>query len=304
MVPRLIFLLFSFLAACGPLENAFQRKSDQETRVEFHLQSSASHGTMVAQDLYGSLMIYLWGVDGNPNAASLNLDNKYQSGGLSLPNGPYRAYAVGWGGDNSGPCNSPSPCEPVRGQTFCSDPNGVPINLIGGTVPMTLVMSSANCTYGSPSVFSPGQAAPGLSEFKPLQIYICGSGSTLPGTCGVSVPRDVKMEAVVYRRNMSDPIIDESKTKEFGCAPNADETTPASTSKNFMPGNSSHPIRPFVYRFRVYNGGSGCTGAMLGEFLFKGGLDTANSYGPSVASFDYYNGGASHSLLKLANPAF
>jgi hypothetical protein len=297
---RISFLALSLaitLSSCGYIDKKYGRSDDADTNLSFNLAGSG-HFNALSGELYGGIYVYLVGQNGAPTANVL-MKNVFTLSGITLPNGLYKLYAVGWDGDNSGACTAATPCSPVQNQTHCSDPAGVNVNLTGGSQVVSIALNQSNCTYGSASVFSGGQSSPAITSIKPLAIMLCGSASSLP-TCNTpGSPWDVKFEIVTYRKDGNSMVINEAETDQIGCATSVSNSSVA-TGKNFVTGSTSAADRPFAYRFRIYPSSSGCTGTMQAEFLFKEGLENyATSPGSTNSYFDYNNSASSHAQLKL-----
>jgi hypothetical protein len=296
---KICLLALLLLSSCGWVDDRFGRIQGASTEANFKFNQDQEFSTQ-ALELYGNIAIYLVGVNGNPYSTNLVIGNRFEPASITLPNGSYRAYAVGWEGDNSGACTSPSPCSPVQGQARCSDPNAPVVNLTGGRASVNLNLSTSHCDFTVPSVYSEGQAA--ATDLKPLNVKICGSASSLP-TCNTPGSSwDVSMELVVYQKNGNALSVNEALTKQFGCLTGV-ANAGAPSAKNFPVGYSSAADRPFTYRFRVFPNGSSCSGALQAEFLFGEGLSAfATAPGSGVSYFDYFNGGGSHAVLYLKGP--
>jgi hypothetical protein len=294
---RKVWLILAlFLSSCGWVDSRFGRLDTNSTVTTFQFDHGSDFSAS-ALELYGYIAIFLVGIDGNAYSTNMTLGSKFDSGSITLPNGNYRVYAVGWDGDNSGACTAPSPCSPVQGQARCSDPGMPSISLAGGSTTVNLTLNTANCSFTGPSVYSDGQAAE--ANLKPLNLKLCGSASTLPSCNTTGSTWDVSMELVVYRKNGAMFEVIESLTKQIGCAAGVGNAG-VPTAKNFPAGLASAADRPFAYRFRVYPNGSGCTGTLQAEFLFGEGLAAyATAPGAGVSYFDYSNGVGSHALLLL-----
>lgn len=295
---KFFLLVVLFASSCGWVDSRFGRIEGGSTEASFRFNQGSDFSAQ-ALELYGNIAIYIVGVNGNPYSTNLLLGSKFDGASITVPNGPYKVFAIGWDGDNGGACTAPSPCSPVQGQTRCSEPEVAPIQFSGGSTTVNLELSSVHCDQATDTVYSPGQTTPGISELKPLNIKICGAASTLP-TCNTPGSSwDVSMELVVYQKTGTALSVIEPLTKQIGCAASVNNAGFA-TAKNFAPGSASFAEHPFAYRFRVYPSGSSCSGTLQAEFLFGEGLaNYAMAPGSSVSKFDYYNAGASHAQLYL-----
>lgn len=285
------------ISSCGWVDQRFGRMEGGSTEAHFQFGNGGDFSAQ-ALELYGNIAVYLVGVNGTPYSTNMTLGNKFDNASITLPNGSYRVYAIGWDGDNSGACTAPSPCSPGQGQVRCSSPNLPVLSLTGGTASVNLTMNTANCDFTIPTAYTPGMAA--ATDFKQMGVYLCGPSSTLPGSCNTPTTRDVSMELVVYQKQNGSFTVIESLTKKMGCIGGANNGG-TGTAKNFPVGNPSANDRPFAVRFRLFASGSGCSGTVYQEFLFSEGLTSyAVAPGAANAYFDYVNGGwGSQSVLKL-----
>jgi len=270
-------LLFT---ACGKFQEKFGRLNSGETTVTVAPRSGEGIQPY-AQEMFGKIMLYFVGVNGHQHTESMNLHDRYDTKDFNLPNGSYRVFAIGWDGDNSGPCAAPSPCSTFQGQARCTPSAGVPVQLSGGSLTIPLNFAAANCDFTIPSVYSPGQA--GDTNFRGLDVKTCSSGTG--SGCSVGGTQDVAMEVLVYKKTPAGLVIDESQTEKIGCA----QTTGGIllTAKNFPPGNANSAYRPFIYRLQVHTGAGGtCSSAVSKTFLFGNGLhDYPSSSGPNATEF-------------------
>lgn len=294
---KLWLLVILFASSCGWVDSRFSRIEGGHTEAKFNFGNDGDFST-AALELYGNIAIYLVGVNGTPYSTNMTLGSKFDNSSITLPNGSYRVYAIGWEGDNSGACTAPSPCSPGQGQVRCSSDSLPILNLTGGSASVNLSMSTANCNFTNPTAYTPGMAS--ATDFKQMGIYLCGPSSTLPGSCNTPTSRDVSMELVVYQKQNGEFTVLESLTKKMGCVGSANNGG-AGTAKNFPPGNLASADRPFAVRFRLFAAGSGCSGTVFQEFLFSEGL-TSYAVAPGAANvyFDYVNGGwGSQTVIKL-----
>jgi hypothetical protein len=300
----LIFILsVCLLSGCGWINKKYGRSDSNSTNLSFNFSKNGGMSTQ-ALELYGGIGIYIVGQNGAPSSNIL-ISNKFEAASISLPNGLYKIYSVGWDGEySSSPCTVADPCSSVMGQAHCSDPNGVSLNLAGGSTSVSLALSQSNCAFGSASVYSPGQSSPAISTFKPIKLYACAAPTSLP-TCTAVYSWDVLLETVVYKKDASgNMVIDETANADMGCHTGVTESGLV-TGRNFPASSIGASTKPFAMRARVYNNGSSCTGALIAEYLFKDGVaNFASSPGGSDVYFDYYNGGSADAALYLAGPGF
>lgn len=295
----LLVMIFA-LHSCGLVEDRFGRLPEgSTTTTSFVFDREGDYSTQ-ALELYGGIAIYLVGTNGNGFSTNLWLRDKFDRREITVPNGSYRVYAVGWEGDNSGPCATPTPCAPAQNQARCSDPNMPVVNMTGGITNVALNMSTGHCDFANPSVFSPGQAT--LTNFKSKNLSLCDpSSSPWPANCFTPTPaRDVAIELVIYKKNGGAFTVLEGDTKRLECLNNVSNGASASAVR-LPTGNPSHADQPFAVRLRLYGNASGCTGAIFGEYLFGLGL-AGYSAAPGIATtkLDYLNGGAGNpALLKF-----
>lgn len=292
---KVSLILLALLSGCGNFQEKFSRLSNDRTTLQIQTSGGASgDGDSIgpfAKELWGRSYIAIVGQNGLNYSRGLVVPDKTQLMSLSLPNGQYKLYAVGWDGDFGGPCANPNNCYPVEGQAYCSDPNGIVLNLSGGSISITINLAAASCNFTSPTIFTGGQAA--TTTIKPTSVRVCASSDTLPSCTAPGASHDVQMELLEYEKAGDEIKINETNSLSHGCAPSVNNTG-SNTSKN-------PPIGfPFISRFRLYPSGSSCNSVPSKTYLFRSGLvNYGSSPGTSGVYYDYSNASSSHTLLLL-----
>lgn len=289
-----IFSLLFFvlvLSSCGKFQDKFSRIQNDRTNLEINTAGDKGALGTMAQELWGRSIVVVVGQDGLAYSRSVIVSDKTEPLSLNLPNGNYKAYAVGWDGDFSGACPNPANCYPVQGQAYCSSPNGIPLSLTGGNSSVTITLSTAGCDFTAATVFTGGQAA--TTTIKPTNVKVCATASALPACTAPGAAHDVQMELLEYEKIGGNLTIFEDKTLSHGCAPSVTESG-AGTGKNPPVGF------PFISRFRLYTAASSCGSGLSKTYLFGAGLSGyASSPGSADVYYNYYNAGSGFTQLLL-----
>lgn len=156
----LLFVATLFLGSCGQYSR-FADRTDGLTTVRFG--TGPTNGP-AALTLTGGVMIYAIGEGGLPQRTIKLVDAGNASGSrsLTLPNGSYRFYALGYSAAN------------LQGTVACGSANaGEPLALNGTARTVELNLTHTNC-QDSPFTSSALFYLPG-SGFRPLQLVSCDS---------------------------------------------------------------------------------------------------------------------------------
>ena len=152
-----LFLLFPLLLfSCGYIDKKFGRSQGYS---QVTIQQSRNQGLNTSSILNGGLIVYAVKEDGSRKAASLSNENGSLT--ITLPNGSYQFYAVGW--PKVGLESSP-PAYNLRCATIG------PLALTGQSTTVSLTMNSSNCA--SSSAFASSNAKAG-GTIPNLQFVNC-----------------------------------------------------------------------------------------------------------------------------------
>lgn len=161
---RLLFFCL-FLVGYGGYLDRFSREEGGQTQV------TVGGASPESASLFGGVMLYFLRVhpDGTNGefGRAVGMSNEDLAAGkaVSLPNGTYKTYGLGFLGPN-----------PLGGAVKCAFGNlGNPLSLSGAAVTITFTFSHANCSFGSASVFANfNNAANSLTNrFDDLKVHFC-----------------------------------------------------------------------------------------------------------------------------------
>lgn len=300
---NLTWMLLAVLAAgCGEFRQKFGRNESGMTQVQFALPSDELHASGV---LVRGMMIYMARTD-NQFVTNLKLSSEDEAAtaSITIPNGVYEMFAVGW--------NGASPFQ-VSGGLRCakrSVEDGTAVTLGGGSTTISLVMNNANCELAQSggNVLYPADVAgtpfSSAGNVFNTRVKFCanastGGGAPSPATCTASgqtnfaIGKRFQAELVTYVRNggayqrLPDPsryilgdcnAVATTGVLDLGPVPIGDPT------------DSHGGI--FALRLRIHaNADSTCTGAPLQIIDFPEGLSFPSvQYGsPLVINSDGTN---------------
>jgi hypothetical protein len=256
-------LAFVIVSSCGSFQEKFGRSGPGTTTL--NLQRGGAPHSLV---LDGDLMVYVVRADGD-YSRSLHFLNEQQSRSVSVPNGNYKIYAVGWTGPNN-----------LSGTTKCAIANGGnPLTLGGGAITVNLNLANANCGYGSTSAFADAGHNSG-SEMLMQELYFCTNSSPVSGSCtnASSYTGGVRMVLYEYERIGAQLSIDRTNSLASDCYT-------AATGTIIAPGPRIPSGSMLIAAIEAHSDGSCSTLARTYEFR-KGFRNPSESPGASIASIN------------------
>lgn len=164
---RPLLFLCLFLAGCGSYLDRFSRQEEGQTQV------TVGDASPQSATLLGGVMLYFVRLqpDGSNGdfgrAVGMSTEDLAAGKIVSLPNGTYKTYGLGFLGPN-----------PLGGAVMCAFGNlGNPLSLFGSNVTVNFTFSYANCSFDAASVFANLNNATSTltNRFDDLKIHFCDS---------------------------------------------------------------------------------------------------------------------------------
>lgn len=224
---RILFCVLAFaaaLAGCGRISEKFGRSSGGYTTVTFNSRPAGAHSIFYTPQS-GGVMIYFSRVGDNMGGLAFGFphDAAVAGASISVPNGSYKVYALGWEGSN-----------PLEGNTRCAFGNGgAYINLVGGGATVSLSLTDTACAFNTAGPFS---SALGSDQGSPLNFDSLNLAQCFAGVGSCSTNGSF---AEYYRIQLS------GGEKPPGSGPMifSDAYALTSTCKSFSAGVSSSNVR-------------------------------------------------------------
>ena len=165
----LLLILGLQFSACGSVDKFFEREAAKNvTTVIIGAQRPHGFSTLATPTiLVGGLFIYALKDDGSRQAGFLNDETGFLT--MTLPNGNYTFYGVGWAATNLS--------SPGSSSTYLRCGTSAPVALSGVATNVALAMNASNCT-GAQSVFAP-PLAQSAGTITNLSLSYCSTYNTL-----------------------------------------------------------------------------------------------------------------------------
>ena len=125
---------FSILAAgCGRFKDKFGRIEEERTQVSLE----NDRGALSTLTLNGGILVYFEDKSDSNKFFIFKLNNDSETRSVTVPNGVYKVYAVGFSGSNN-----------LEGNGYCSlGDGGADVSLSGAAKTVTLTFSQSNCSF-------------------------------------------------------------------------------------------------------------------------------------------------------------
>lgn len=263
------------LSACGKFDEKFGRERGGFSKLEISLPKDVRAG-----DLANGVMVYVYNMAENGFSTTIKFDSEDQASAktLSLPNGSYRIFAIGW---QAGNIFGDSSTGPKCGTT----PGDLPLSLQGQSASVNLVMTSAGCQFGMPGgglLYPPseGYAYSSAVNVRTTQYNFCDDNGTTGTAPTVSCQnpntavngKDMRVVLLGFTRSGDSwaPLADSEHI--YGACSGAIASGIVSVSY-LPPGNSAPGVKGlFSSRIEIFAGGSSCTGTPWKTITFRDGL--------------------------------
>lgn len=208
--------------------------------------------------LGGRAIVYFVSTDGN-YARAIGLLNEEDQRTVSIPNGSYKVYAIGW----------VDPMDPMDSQAKCDTANGGnPITFGGGEKVIQFDLSVAKCQFGTTTHFGNGTDH-ATGNFRNVEVYICNAGPTdgCPGNnlSGYST----RIFLYEYERNGNSYSIDKNNSLRSVCADFSASNNV--TLIGYPPPGADHALAVAVFS------GASCPGNPVRTYEFLKGMSNASA---------------------------
>lgn len=275
----LVTLLGSLLQqGCGKFASTVSHE-ENTTRVSFSPNDRAGGiGAETIFPLYGNIGIYIRGTSGTDFSTVLPLDVQQDPGDITLPNGTYMIFAVGWEGNDTPGCTPGTDCFTAEGITKCAVANGgIPVTLAGGDVNIPLNFTTANCAFGSASVFSEAAYSNASSNFPKIKISFGAGNPYNTGSFNLSFDADIYTEKGGVKTKIG--------SKRIGCGA---VTGGIITTPKRLPTGSAGGPGIFAMTVKVYaSADTNCISTPLSEYNFANGFIRGLPGGTPTTSISY-----------------
>lgn len=264
-----------FFSACGKLEEKFGRERGGYSKLEISLPKSVSAG-----ELANGVMVYVYNVAEDGFSTTIKFDSEDQAAtkALTLPNGHYKVFAIGWlAGNIFGDSSNGPKC----GTT----PGDLPISLYGQSASVSLVMNAAGCQLGLSTgglLYPPDdtQSYSNSVNVRSMQYNFCNDGNLTGSEPNMSCSN---ANAAVTGLNIRVVLLGFSRSGDswaplpdsehiYGAC-SGDISSGVVSVSYIPPGNSAPGVKGlFSSRIDFFNSAANCTGAPLKSITFRDGL--------------------------------